>query len=245
MVPANNGDSQGLTDGEFHRGANGDSERVLVIAAHPDDEVLGCGGTIAIHRCAGHSVTVVIVAAGRPGSGPVSDQTACAKPALRVLGVDDVRLLGLPDQQLDRMSLTEMIAPLQEAVEDVRPTVVYCQHGGDVNRDHQLVFQAAMVATRPVQASIRALYTFDTASSTEWAFPRTFVPDTWVDISGTLDRKLRAMERYESELRAFPHPRSIEGLRYRAQAWGAQCCVPAAEVFMTVRRVLRNGQALS
>ncbi len=103
--------------------------------------------------------------------------------------------------------------------------------------------QGALVATRPTWPSIQGVYTFDTASSTEWAWPRTFNADTWVDISTTLDAKLAAMACYESELREYPHPRSLGALRNRAKAWGNQQCLDAAEVFMTVRRTLRDGQA--
>ena len=111
-----------------------------------------------------------------------------------------------------------------------------------MNRDHQILFQATLVATRPTEPYIDAVYAFDTASSTEWAYPRTFVPDTWVDISATLDVKLGAMACYVSELRDYPHPRSLKALDYRAKAFGNQVCMEAAEVFMTVRRISRHGQ---
>jgi LmbE family N-acetylglucosaminyl deacetylase len=111
-----------------------------------------------------------------------------------------------------------------------------------LNRDHQLLFQATLVATRPPETCIEAVYAFDTASSTEWAYPRSFTADTWVDITDTLDLKIAAMACYESEVRAYPHPRSLEALRHRARAWGNQHCLDAAEAFMTVRRTLRNGQ---
>jgi LmbE family N-acetylglucosaminyl deacetylase len=219
-------------------------EKVLVIAAHPDDELLGCGGTIALHTRAGDGVTAVIACEGeslRYGEQGVG-QRAHTERAAQTLGVKDTRMLGFPDQRLDTITLTEIIAPLTKIVCDVRPSVIYCQHGGDINRDHQLLFQALLVATRPTQDSIRAVYAFETASSTEWAYPRTFVPDTWIDISSTLELKLLAMACYESELRDYPHPRSLEALRNRARAWGNQSCIEAAEVFMTVRRILRNGQ---
>ena len=101
-----------------------------------------------------------------------------------------------------------------------------------------------LVATRPTETFIETVYAFDTASSTEWAFPRTFVPDTWVDISSTLKTKLAAMACYESELRDYPHPRSLQSLEHRAKALGNQVCLDAAEVFMTVRRISRNDQTL-
>ena len=220
------------------------AERVLIIAAHPDDELLGCGGTAALHAQAGDTVTSVIVCEGeslRYGPNGVG-QSEHIRLAAATLGVEDVRPLGFADQRLDTLPLTELIQPLEQAVRDVRPAVVYCQYGGDINRDHHLVFQAALVATRPTEGCIRAVYAFDTASSTEWAYPRSFTADTWVDISATLERKLQAMACYTSELRPYPHPRSLEALRHRAHAWGNQQCLDAAEAFMTIRRTLRRGQ---
>jgi LmbE family N-acetylglucosaminyl deacetylase len=221
-----------------------DHRRVLVIAAHPDDELLGCGGTIALHTRAGDCVTAVIVCEGeslRYGAGAVG-QAQHAQRAAATLGVRDLRTLGFPDQRLDTITLTEIITPLERIVREVRPHVVYCQYGGDINRDHELLFKAVLVATRPTELDIQSVYAFDTASSTEWAFPRSFVPDTWVEIGDTLDQKIAAMACYTSEVREYPHPRSLQALRHRAHAWGNRACLDAAEVFMTVRRSLRNGQ---
>ncbi len=215
---------------------------VLVIAAHPDDEVLGCGGTVALHARAGDEVTAVIACEGeslRYGPGGVG-QSEHSRRAAEMLGLKESRRLGFPDQRLDTLTLLDLIAPLERAVREVRPAVVYCQFGGDANRDHELLFRAALVATRPLEPFLEAVYAFDTASSTEWGYPRSFVPDTWVDISTTLEQKLCAMACYESEVRPYPHPRSLEALRHRAHAWGNQCCMEAAEVFMTVRRTLRT-----
>ena len=218
------------------------SRSVLVIAAHPDDEVLGCGGTVALHARAGDEVTAVIACEGeslRYGPRGVG-QSEHSRRAAEMLGLKESRQLGLPDQRLDTLTLLDLIAPLERAVREVRPAVVYCQFGGDANRDHELLFRAALVATRPLEPFLEAVYAFDTASSTEWGYPRSFVPDTWVDISTTLEQKLCAMACYESEVRPYPHPRSLEALRHRAHAWGNQCCMEAAEVFMTVRRALRT-----
>lgn len=220
------------------------TDRVLVIAAHPDDELLGCGGTIALHARAGRAVTVVIACEGeslRYGREGVGQQQHIRRAA-ETLGICDVRCLQFADQQLDTLSLTELITPLEAVVREVRPGVVYTQWGGDVNRDHQILFQAALVATRPPEDGIGAVYAFDTASSTEWAYPRSFNADTWVDISETLEVKIAAMACYESEVRPYPHPRSLEALRHRARAWGNQHCLDAAEVFMTIRRTVRHGQ---
>jgi LmbE family N-acetylglucosaminyl deacetylase len=219
--------------------------QVLVIAAHPDDEVLGCGGAIALHRDAGDPVTVVIAARGRAAEDSRSGQPQLSYTgaAMKVLGVTDYRCLGFPDQKMDTVGMTDVIAPLEAVVREVQPRVVYCQYGGDLNHDHRLLFQAALVALRPQEEYLRSVYTYDTPSSTEWAYPRTFIPDTWLDITRSLDRKIAAMACYEPELRAFPHPRSSESLRHRAAAFGSMCCMEAAETFMTVRRVIRDGQA--
>jgi LmbE family N-acetylglucosaminyl deacetylase len=219
-------------------------KRVLVIAAHPDDEVLGCGGTVALHTRAEDQVTSVIVCEGeslRYGPNGVG-QDDHIQQAAQALGVRDVRRLEFADQRLDTVALTEIITALEGIVREARPHIVYTQFGGDINRDHELLFKAVLVATRPTEPTIESVLAFDTASSTEWAFPRSFVPDTWVDITATLDAKLAAMACYKSELRGYPHPRSLEALQHRARAWGNQCCLEAAEVFMTVRRIARNGQ---
>lgn len=219
-------------------------KRVLVIAAHPDDELLGCGGTVALHAENGDEVTSVIVCEGeslRYGEDGVG-QKDHIQAAGQVLGVKEVRTLKFPDQKLDTFTLTDIITPLEQVVEDVRPDVVYTQYGGDINRDHELLFKAMLVATRPMEEYIEAIFAFDTASSTEWAYPRTFVPDTWVDISTTVQKKLDAMACYESEVRDYPHPRSLQALSNRSAAWGNQCCLGHAEVYMTIRRTLRRGK---
>jgi N-acetylglucosamine malate deacetylase 1 len=218
------------------------NKRVLVLAAHPDDEILGCGGTVALHTAAGDKVTSVIACEGESlrYQGAEVGMEEHSRRAGKALGVDDVRFLRFPDQQLDTLTLTSIITPIEAVVREVRPQIVYCQHGGDVNRDHELLFKAILVATRPTEDFIEVVCAFDTASSTEWAYPRMFVPDTWVDIAATLDRKLEAMACYRSELREYPHPRSLQGLRNKAHAWGNQCCMDAAETFMTIRRVHRG-----
>lgn len=219
------------------------AKRVLILAAHPDDEILGCGGVAALHARRGDHVTSVVACEGQ--SHRYQDRDVAmeeqTRRAANALGVQDVRMLRLPDQRLDTLTLTAIITPIEAIVRETQPDVVYCQWGGDVNRDHHLLFEAALVATRPTESCIEAVYAFDTASSTEWAYPRRFVPDTWIDVSETLAQKLDAMRCYETEVRDYPHPRSLRALEHRARAWGNQCLMDAAEVFMTIRRALRRG----
>lgn len=220
--------------------------RVLVIAAHPDDEVLGCGGTIALHTRRGDIVHSIIAAEGeslRYGDVGAVGQQQDTDRAREILGMEKIHHLGFEDQQLDTVPLTEIITAVERVVRDLQPQIVYTQWGGDVNRDHQLLFKAQLVATRPTETHVKRILAFDTASSTEWAYPRDFVPDTWVDISLTLDQKIEAMACYGSEVRKSPHPRSLEGLRNKALAYGHQVCGGPSEAFMTVREVCRDGEA--
>ena len=216
------------------------SNRVLVVAAHPDDELLGIGGIVIKHVRAGDEVRSIIMCEGESlrYHGDVGQNTAIQEAA-SVMGVGKIYHLKYPDQKLDTYTLTELITPLEEISEEYRPNIIYCQSACDANRDHKILFEAAMIAFRPTSEWIEDFYSFYTASSTEWGVPRNFVPDTWIDISDTLDKKIEAFEKYQSEIRSYPHPRSSDALRYQAHFWGNQCCMDAAEVLMTVRKILR------
>lgn len=214
--------------------------KVLVIAAHPDDELLGIGGIVAKHSQAGDEVRSVIMCEGESHRYHEDvGQSVAIQEAAQVLGVSRVYRLSFPDQKLDTYTLTELITPLEEISEEYQPQIIYCQSACDANRDHKILFEAATIAFRPTSEWVREFYGFYTASSTEWGYPRNFVPDTWVDITSVLDQKIEAFEKYHSEMRQYPHPRSSEALRHQAHFWGNQCCMDAAEVLMTIRRTYR------
>lgn len=214
--------------------------RVLVVAAHPDDELLGIGGIVKKHTLKGDIVRSVIVCEGESlRYGENVGQNVAIEEAARVLGVEKVYRLNLPDQKLDTFTLTEIIKALEEISEEFRPEIIYCQSGTDANRDHKILFEAASIAFRPTSEWVKDFYCFYTTSSTEWGFPRCFVPDTWVDITDVLEVKIQAFEKYHSEVREYPHPRSSDSLRHQAHFWGNQCCMDAAEVLMTIRRIKR------
>ena len=217
-------------------------KKVLVVAAHPDDELLGVGGTVAHHVKNGDKVYSVIMCEGeslryRRDIG----QSDAIEKAAEVLGVKKVYKLDFPDQKLDTYSLVDLITPLKEISEEIHPNIIYCQYGGDINRDHKILFEAASIVFRPLDLWIEDFYAFYTVSSTEWGFPRTFAPDTWVDITTTLEQKIIAFEAYTSEVRNYPHPRSSDSLRHVAHFWGNQCSMDAAEAFVTIRSVKREG----
>lgn len=222
---------------------------VLVVAAHPDDEVLGCGGTIAGLAAQGHEVHVHILAEGatsRWAEREAADPSAVealggeAVRAGEILGAADVVLHGMPDNRLDTVPLLDVVKVIEAAVQLAKPEVVYTHHGGDLNIDHAIVHRAVLTATRPLGATpVRDVLAFEAPSSTEWSFQRfgAFNPNVFVDICDTLDLKLRAMACYESEGRAFPHPRSAEALVAIANRWGSVAGCRSAEAFELVRSI--------
>lgn len=214
--------------------------KILVVAAHPDDELLGIGGIVKKHTLKGDLVRCVIVCEGESlRYGENVGQSVAIEKAAAHLGVEKVYRLNFPDQKLDTFTLTDIIKPLEEISEDYKPNIIYCQSGTDANRDHKILFEAAKVAFRPTSEWVDTFCCFYTTSSTEWGYPRCFVPDTWVDISDVLEDKITAFEFYTSEVRDYPHPRSSEALRHQAHFWGNQCCMDAAEVLMTIRKCCR------
>jgi LmbE family N-acetylglucosaminyl deacetylase len=218
--------------------------RVLVVAAHPDDELLGLGGTIARHSAAGDDVVCVVASEGastRYGDDAAASLEAMGRAAAAVLGVRELRFLGLRDQHLDAQPILSVIQTVEKVVDEIQPDIVYTHHWGDVNRDHRVISEAIMVACRPVgDRYASSVYLFETPSSTEWSWPdpnAAFVPNHFVDISATIDKKLEAMACYASEVRAAPHPRSLDALRSRAAYWGQVITRPYAEAFVVARQV--------
>ena len=224
---------------------------ILIVASHPDDEVLGCGGAMARHADTGDVVDVVIVVEGATSRGAKRDtgaqaealsalqQSAC--DAAEILGARKPHFLGLPDNRLAGMELPDVIKPIEALINELKPQVVYTQHGGDLNVDHRIVHQAVVTACRPAPGtSVRAIYGYETASSTEWASQHmggVFHPVRFVDISKTLERKRKALECYASEMRPFPHARSLEGLEALARLRGVSIGLEAAEAFTVVREI--------
>jgi len=229
------------------------ASRVLVIAAHPDDEVLGCGATVARLVSEGHDVRFAILGEGVTSRHPKrSDAEAgklaalqChARAAAEKVGVKDVLMHGLPDNRLDTIPLLDIVKLIEDLVERLSPEVIYTHHGGDLNIDHGIIHRAVLTATRPVNGTpVREIYAFEVPSSTEWAFQRLgrpFRPNVFVDVSRTLEAKIAAMQCYDSESRRFPHPRSPEALRAIAMRWGSVAGCAAAEAFELVRLVRRQ-----
>ena len=216
--------------------------RILVVAPHMDDEVLGAGGVIARHVEDGDDVAVCFVAHRVYGhtfdEARNAAERACAIRARAVLGYGDAVFLDLPDERLD-LSLQQIIIALERIVDASRPDIVYLPHRGDNNQDHRAVFEAARVVFRPVATPyLRRLLCYEVPSSTDQSPPlpeTAFLPNAYVGIEHVLDRKLEAFHAYESERREFPHPRSERAIRNLAERRGIESGFAAAEAFVILR----------
>lgn len=223
----------------------------LVIAAHPDDEVIGCGGTIAKLAEKGWDVHIVILAEGETSRQPVRNPEAhataishlasSARRAADILGARSVQLGEFPDNRMDGAELLEVVKYIEAVTAKLAPSRVFTHHDSDVNVDHRIIHDAVIAATRPMPlASVRELFFFEVASSTEWrpaSSMRPFMPTMFVDVSATLERKMAALTEYASEMRSFPHPRSLKAIDHLARWRGATVGCDAAEAF-EVGRIL-------
>lgn len=221
--------------------------KILVIAAHPDDEVLGCGGTIAKLAGQGEEIHILILATGlasrvgfdlkRTPDG-LKDHYKKARQAGVLLGAKNVNFAGFPDQKLDTLPLLEITQRIEAEIKTVQPRSIFTHHGGDLNMDHVIAFRATLTAARPTKESlVRAVYAYEVLSSTEWAFNKfapQFYPNLFYDITGTIDKKIQAMKMYKTETREYPHPRSSEAILALAKKRGSEIGMAAAEAFETI-----------
>jgi LmbE family N-acetylglucosaminyl deacetylase len=227
------------------------SRKILIVAAHPDDEVLGCGGTIVKHTRQGDEVYCLILGEGATsrgnrggkaaGKSEVEQLRTQAVRAAQVLGVKEVFFRDLPDNRFDTVPMLDTVKMIENLIDELKPDTIYTHHGADLNIDHQITQRAVLTAARPLQSCpIKEIYAFEVPSSTEWAFEqseRAFHPNVFADITETLETKVQAMQLYESEARAFPHPRSPEALRAIASKWGSTVGLQAAEAFQLIRSI--------
>ena len=225
---------------------------VHVIAAHPDDEVLGCGGVIAKHVIQGDEVHVLILAEGITSRGEkrdhknrkteLSELSKSANEAHRILGSTSLKMLDFPDNRMDSVDLLDIIKVIELEIIEKKTDTIYTHHQGDLNIDHRLTHQAVVTACRPVpEQEVYRIINFEIPSSTEWQTPTSesaFVPNCFVNITDTLKLKLNALKAYEGEMREWPHSRSIQALEHLARWRGASSGFDAAEAFMIIRDLI-------
>lgn len=233
----------------FHHSSAMSNNNVLVVAAHPDDEVLGCGGTICRHLAAGDHVQILIVAEGVTSRQPqrnrfdaseaLSDLSEAAHLSASILGVTDLVLLDFPDNRLDSIDRLDLIKEIEFRINMFKPSIVYVHHSGDLNIDHRRLHQAVVTACRPIPGHpVRKLFSYEVPSSTEWQPPgsdQPFHPNWFVDISEYWTMKREALLAYELEMREWPHSRSLTAIEHLARWRGAQVGVEAAEAFCLLR----------
>ncbi len=223
-------------------------QSILILAAHPDDEVLGCGGTIAKFTEAGIVVNVAFLADGvfsRAGQQEdrqheLTARRSAAQRACEILEVKTVSFGDFPDNRMDTIPLLEITQAVEILIAKHQPETVFTHHAGDVNIDHRRLHEAVVTACRPQHGDpVKTLLCFEVPSSTEWQLPGSalpFTPNWFEDISSTLGRKLVALEAYAEELRPWPHPRSRRGVEHLAHWRGATVGVDAAEAFFLGRQ---------
>ena len=223
----------------------------LIVVAHPDDEVLGCGGSMAKWAQAGYDIHILILAEGATSRDKtrnrddrileLSDLKKSAQKAGKILGVKSISFVGYPDNRMDSVDLLDVVKTIETYIEKLKPELVVTHHSGDLNIDHQIIHQAVMTACRPQPGhSVKRIISFEVSSSTEWQSPmdiNPFVPNLFENISETLELKIKALEAYESEMRDWPHARSRKAVEHLARWRGASVGVEAAETFMLLREI--------
>ena len=225
-------------------------ESVLVVAAHPDDELLGEGATIRRLVDEGATAHAVIMAEGITSRADAREMADTAElevlkqdalAAAQIIGYTSMDFCGLPDNRMDQLDLLDIIKMVSGFVERYDPDTIFTHHPGDLNIDHRLVCQAVLTACRPVNGNrVKRIYAFETPSSTEWnyAYENPFCPNAFFDVTDTLEAKVEAMSMYRSEDAAFPHPRSAEALRALARYRGSNVDCDYAEAFSVLREVM-------
>ncbi len=223
-------------------------DKVAVIVAHPDDEVLAFGGTMCRHAELGHRVSVLILATGLAARTPDGRAAAHDLEALRqearaagkILGAQDMQFADFPDNRMDTVPLLDIIKSVSKFLEAADPAVIYTHHAGDLNIDHSLTARAVLTACRPVPGlRVKKIYSGEVLSSSEYSLAADrFVPNTYVGIAPYLDRKRKALQCYVTEIRAWPHPRSVEAIDAHARLRGSECGMEAAEGLFLLRELI-------
>lgn len=228
--------------------ASAERRRVSAVVAHPDDEVLGCGGALRRHVVAGDEISILILADGEmsrasAGKTDVEQRKSAAVKAAKTLGIERVVLHDFPDNRLDTVATLDIAKVIEAHIREVGPDTIYTHHSGDVNVDHCAVHRAVITACRPQAGQpVDTLLFFEIPSSTEWQPPHSgapFLPNWFVDISDTLEVKMNALKAYDHEMREWPHPRSYRGVESLARWRGATVGCEAAEAFIVGRRIIR------
>jgi len=241
--------------------------KILVVSAHPDDEIIGMGGTLK-KLSKNHEIDVLFLADGitaRKQAGhtnAVKYETTSlqeknmqkeieirkkhAKNALVKVGVKKCKFLDLSDNELDTIPFLKIVKHIETEINNSKPSVIFTHHHNDLNIDHRLAYEASITSSRPIfDSKISSIISFEAVSSTDWRFPYKFNPTLFVDISLELNSKIKAISEYKNELRDFPHPRSVKTITSIAERWGSLSGFKAAEAFEIIRSRIKNSKDFS
>ncbi len=222
------------------------SKKILIVAAHPDDEVLGCFGTVSKLIKEGYEAYTLILGEGKTSRLDtrkieenkeqleiLNDEI---KKANDIIGIKKCFVYDFPDNRFDSVDLLDIIKVISKIKEEIKPDIIFTHYQNDLNIDHKITYQAVITATRPIEnESVKEIYSFEILSSTEWQYPISFSPDVFFDIQDTIELKLNAMQCYKSELCLYPHPRSLEGIELNAKYNGMRVGKNYVEAFKSVR----------
>ena len=222
------------------------NKKILIVAAHPDDEILGCSGSVTKLVNQGYEAHVLILSTGitsrlkdKGNKKKLAILKQQAKEANKIIGITNVTFLNLPDQKFDTVSILKIVQSIEYYIDLIKPEIVFTHFANDINKDHQITNEAVLTATRPmVGQSVKRIYAFEIVSSTEWNYPLTFAPNVYINIENTLKNKIDAMDCYQLELREYPHQRSLKNIELNAEYWGRRVGLDKAEAFQLLRNVI-------
>lgn len=231
---------------------------VLVVAAHPDDEILGVGATAARHAAEGDQVYAIILGEGQTSRGThrediskevVEELHKNTLESAKAIGFQEVFFADFPDNRFDEVDLLDIVKAVEQKIRELKPQIIYTHYSGDLNVDHQYTARAVLTATRPIgDYCVEEIYAFETLSSSEWNFDYSaqsaFCPNVFVDVTDFYDKKEQAMSCYVSELCEFPHPRSLMGMDALSKMRGMAAGMERAEAFMLVRKTVKKSEII-
>lgn len=241
--------------------------KILIVSAHPDDEIIGMGGVLK-KLSKNHQIEILFLADGitaRKASGHINStkyevtrettekmkneiqtRKIHAKNALKILGVTKMKFLDLPDNELDTVPLLKIVKEIERMIKLTKCEVIFTHHYNDLNVDHRLAYEATITASRPIfNSTVKSIFSFEAISSTDWRKPYKFDPNLYIDISNELKYKIKAIKEYKNEIQKFPHPRSVESIEANAIRWGSLSGCKAAEPFELVSSRIKNTKVFS